>query len=122
MPSNSEDSSFDDFFNDEILSIDQLSTESNALSLDALFLDASSLDALFLDLLNLDALFLDALSFDVLAEVDALSSFLQSLEKEQSFEILQDLILRINEHAPSRDYAVILLHIKKIKDKDTRKA
>jgi KaiC/GvpD/RAD55 family RecA-like ATPase len=37
------------------------------------------------------------------------------LEDEQSFESLENLILKINEHAESRDYAIVLDQIKKFK-------
>ena len=40
---------------------------------------------------------------------------LQSSKNEQTFESLNDLILRVNEHAASQDYVVVLLRIKKSK-------
>jgi hypothetical protein len=44
-----------------------------------------------------------------------------SSEEKQSFETLKDLILRVNEHVESRDYAVVLSRIKKFKLQVTRK-
>jgi hypothetical protein len=37
------------------------------------------------------------------------------LEDDQSFESLKDLILKINEHAESRNYAIVMSRIKKFK-------
>jgi hypothetical protein len=37
------------------------------------------------------------------------------LEDDQSFESLKDLILKINEHAESRDYVIVMSRIKKFK-------
>jgi KaiC/GvpD/RAD55 family RecA-like ATPase len=36
-------------------------------------------------------------------------------ENDQSFENLKDLILKINEHAKSRNYAIVMNRIKKFK-------
>jgi hypothetical protein len=36
-------------------------------------------------------------------------------ENDQSFKSLKDLILKINEHAESRDYAIVMSRIKKFK-------
>jgi hypothetical protein len=36
-------------------------------------------------------------------------------EDDQSFESLKDLILKINEHAESRNYAIVMSRIKKFK-------
>jgi hypothetical protein len=47
---------------------------------------------------------------------------LASSEDEQSFDSLKNLILRVNQHADSRDYAVVLARIKKFKLDETRKA
>jgi hypothetical protein len=44
-----------------------------------------------------------------------------SSQEEQFFEILKDLIFRVNEHVESRDYAVVLSRIKKFKLQVTRK-
>jgi hypothetical protein len=44
-----------------------------------------------------------------------------SFEDEQSFETLKELILRVNEHADSRDYAIVLARIKKFKHDEKRK-
>jgi hypothetical protein len=66
--------------------------------------------ALFLDLeraLSLDSSLERALSLD-------LTSLISSKE-EQSFESLEDLIQRVNEHADSRDYAIVLVRTKKNK-------
>lgn len=43
-------------------------------------------------------------------------------ENQQTFESLEDLILRVNEHAAPQGYAVVLLRTKKSKLKVTRKA
>jgi uncharacterized protein YeeX (DUF496 family) len=37
------------------------------------------------------------------------------LEHDQSFKSLKNLILKINEHAESRDYAIVMSRIKKFK-------
>jgi hypothetical protein len=46
---------------------------------------------------------------------------LSSSEDEQFFETLKELILRINEHADSRNYAVVIADIKKFKLDEKRK-
>jgi hypothetical protein len=46
---------------------------------------------------------------------------LRSLENDQIFESLKDLILRVNEHADVEDYAVMLFRIKKSKLRVRRK-
>ena len=43
-------------------------------------------------------------------------------ENLQTFESLEDLILRVNEHAAPQGYAVVILRTKKSKLKVTRKA
>jgi hypothetical protein len=42
-------------------------------------------------------------------------------EDEQSFETLKELILRVNEHADSRNYTIVLARIKKFKHDEKRK-
>jgi hypothetical protein len=49
------------------------------------------------------------------------SSSLTASKEEQFFESLKDLILRVNQHAVLRDYAIVLLRIKKNKKSETRK-
>jgi hypothetical protein len=46
---------------------------------------------------------------------------LASFEDEQTFESLKNLILRVNQHADLRDYAIVLARIKKSKHDETRK-
>ncbi len=46
---------------------------------------------------------------------------LDSFEDEQSFESLDDLIQRVNEHAESRDYAIVIACTKNNKDEEKRK-
>jgi hypothetical protein len=46
---------------------------------------------------------------------------LTSLQEEQFFKTLKDLILRVNKHVKSRDYAFVLSRIKKFKLQVTRK-
>jgi hypothetical protein len=46
---------------------------------------------------------------------------LLSSADEQIFESLKNLMLRVNEHAASKDYAVMLLRTKKIKLEVKRK-
>jgi hypothetical protein len=53
--------------------------------------------------------------------VDDHTAPLASSEDGQSFESLKNLILRVNEHAGPREYAVILLRTKKSKLEITRK-
>jgi hypothetical protein len=43
------------------------------------------------------------------------SIFLALFENDQSFENLKNLILKINEHAESRNYAIVMSRIKKFK-------
>jgi hypothetical protein len=43
-------------------------------------------------------------------------------EDDQTFVNLKELILRVNEHAKSQEYAVVLLRIKKSKLEVKRKA
>lgn len=56
----------------------------------------------------------DSYRFDIMS--------LRSSEDEQSFESLEDLLLRINEHVDLEDYVVVLLRIKKSKLRVKRKA
>jgi hypothetical protein len=58
---------------------------------------------------------------DVNSSERSISDELTSSEDDQSFEILKNLILRVNEHADRQEYAVILDRIKKSKLKMTRK-
>ncbi len=46
---------------------------------------------------------------------------LTSFADEQFFETLKELVLRVNEHAASRDYAIVLARIKKFKHDEKRK-
>jgi ferritin len=46
---------------------------------------------------------------------------LTSSKDEQTFKFLKDLILKINEHADSREYVIVFTRIKKDKKKETRK-
>jgi hypothetical protein len=94
----------------------------------ALFLDSSVERALSFDSSIERALFLDysvkrALSLDSFLERALSLDFtsLTSSKKEQSFKFLKDLIQRINEHADSSDYAIILARTKKNKERKTRK-
>jgi ferritin len=78
---------------------------------DSLLLERSSLER---DSLERE-FFLDSL----------ISKFLLTLtssKDEQTFEFLKDLILKINEHADSREYVIVFARIKKDKKKETRKA
>ena len=50
------------------------------------------------------------------------SAPLAAPEEGQSFESLEDLIQRLNEHAGPRGYAIVLARTKKNKDGNTRKA
>jgi hypothetical protein len=43
------------------------------------------------------------------------------LEDEQTFESLKNIIMRVNQHADLRDYAIVLARIKKFKHDETRK-
>jgi hypothetical protein len=40
---------------------------------------------------------------------------------EQFFETLKELVLRVNKHAASKDYAIVLARIKKFKHDEKRK-
>jgi hypothetical protein len=64
------------------------------------------------------ALFLDS-SLEKALSLDLTS--LTSSNEEQSFESLEDLIQRVNKHADSRDYAIVLARTKKNKERETRK-
>ncbi len=52
---------------------------------------------------------------------NALVVSLISFEDEQIFESLKDLILQINIHVDSRDYAIVLLRTKKNVNEEIRK-
>ncbi len=75
--------------------------------------------AFFEDALFEDVSLEDAFSRHAFLEDDVIS--LASFEDEQSFETLKELILRVNEHADARDYAIVLARIKKFKHDEKRK-
>jgi hypothetical protein len=78
------------------------------------------------DEFDTDFSFLERSSFEREFFLDLLiSRFLLTLtssKDEQTFEFLKDLILKINEHADSREYVIVFARIKKDKKRETRKA
>ncbi len=97
------------------------------VALEVVVLEVVVLEVVALEVVASEVIVLEVVVFEVVVLEEA--SFasravisLASFEDEQTFESLKDLILRVNEHVDSRDYAVVLARIKKFKLDVTRKA
>jgi hypothetical protein len=71
------------------------------------------------DVVVLEDVFLEDDDF-LISSFDSVISF-ASFEDAQFFDSLKNLILRVNQHVDSKNYAVVLARIKKFKLDETRK-
>jgi hypothetical protein len=77
------------------------------------------LEIVVLEIVVFEDVFLEEDDFFISSSDSVVS--LASFEDEQTFESLKNLILRVNQHADLRDYAIVLARIKKSKHDETRK-
>jgi hypothetical protein len=77
------------------------------------------LEIVVLEIVVFEDVFLEKDNFFILSSDSVV--LLASFEDEQTFKSLKNLILRVNQHADLRDYAILLARIKKSKHDETRK-